>query len=334
PLLNAANTNKSFKLRFRIQSNGSSNNEGWFIDDVCVENYKDPVLSIPVEEDFDSAPTDRWYIGSEWVRQSTNPRGGTHGMQADYIQYSDNTLELRAVINMTGVTAANKPTLYFWENYRLGTSAYTFVEVREVSADGSSATPWKIVAVHTDAIQNRAYNRRQVDLSAYAGKNIRIRFRQQALTNNSLNLGWFIDQMSIVNRASLETTIPLPVNEDASFGAAGWVREGDWSIVDDPRPLGSGGALGPGLWTAEYYRNTVGTSPNFPTAPADFWGTETVSEIDFKWGSNSAPQIVLSKNTNSDKDDRWMAKYTRTVFFAEDTTFQIKITTDDGHRMY
>lgn len=334
PLLNAGNTNKSFKLRFRIQTDGSSHSDGWYVDDVCVENFKDPTLSLPVVEDFDSSPTSRWYIGSEWIRQNFNTRGGTYAMQAQYIPYSDNILELRTNVNLTGVTAANKPTLYFWENYRLGTAGYTFVEVREVSADGSSANPWKIVGVHTDSIQNWAYNRRQVDLSSYAGKTIRVRFRLQAITSNSVSAGWFIDQMQIVNRASLETTIALPYNEDVGFGASGWVREGDWSIVDDPRPLGSGSALGPGLWTVEYYRNTTGTSPTFPTSPSDFWGSETVSEIDFNWGTSSAPQIVLNNNPYSDKDDRWMAKYTRTVFFAEDTTFQIKITSDDGHRMY
>ncbi len=333
PFMNAANTTKTFNIRFRLQANNSTNSDGWYLDDICFENMTDPVLTLPIDDDLEFTPSQRWLIGGQWAAQTSDVRGGANAMQAQYIQYTDSILQMRGIVNLSSVTAIDKPTLYYWENYRLNTGAEIFAEVREVNADGSSSTAWKVVATNAaSGVQNWAYNRRQIDLSAYAGKYIRVRFRMQYQINTSPSLtGWRIDEVSIVNRASVETSIPLPYNEDAGFGAFGVVREGSWSILSDARPLGSGSALGPGLWTAEYFTSPSASSPGSFGTPL---GTESISEIDFSWGSSSAPQLVLTNNTNADKDDRWMARYTRTVFFNEATTLQININSNDGHRMY
>lgn len=327
PFINAANLEKEFNVRFRLLANSSGTDQGWYIDNICFEQFADPVLSLPIQDSFEGAYRDRWFVGSEWLPQGT-ARGGSNSLQAVYPDYSDNILQMRGIIDMTSVTAADKPTLYFWEHYRTSPSAFTFAEIQEVNPDGTPLGNWTPVATHIDNIQNWVYNRRQVDLSAYVGKHIRLRFRLQHIINDDPANGWNVDEVSIVKRTQEETVIPLPYTEDASFGAINWIREGSWSIVDEARPLGTGSALGSGLWSVTYYRNPTGAAPaSFGTV----LGSETVSEIDFDWGS-SAPSVVLSNNGNS--SNLWMAEYTRTVFFAEATRLRINIKSDDGHRMY
>lgn len=350
--LNDYQTQTNLRLRFRLDALvGNNVHDGWYVDDICVVSHTEPISVVPWSEDFDDGD-DAWYVGGEWARDNDLFWEGSHSMatvprvggnRQTYSGRTDSVLELRGALDLTTLAPGSKPVLYYWERYEIDTNDYTYVEIQRVQANGlpirdaggNITEPWTPVAEHPES-RNHAFNRRQIPLDAYIGSYIRLRFRLQALNGGGQDEGWHIDSLSIVDRNTLESPFALPFAEDASVGAPNWVREGDWDIINERRPLGSGSALGPGQWNVEYFNNPGGASPNFPTDPSDFWGSETIPEINFNWGScgSCAPAIVLANNDDGNIGNNWLARYTRTLFFPQEVTYRVQLESDDGHRMF
>jgi hypothetical protein len=364
-LLDASNTAKRIKLRWRMDARvNSATDDGWYVDKICIRAQNDPIISLPWSDPLDSSVTvsNSWYLGNEWATVSSPSYSGSGALtdspsgsanSGNYMIRSDSVLELRGVFNLN--TSMTEPTLYYWERYRVNNNATLHVEAMVVDstgnplydASGNPTSQWRLIQTINANTLNLAFNRRQVPLFNsntssplhFVGKYIRLRFRVEALSSSTAQDGWTIDQISIEDRAT-RPVFPLPYNEDASFGASGWVREGAWTTVADNRPLTGTDPLGPGLWRADYFKTTTSrftspwvtanNRPNGPTA-TDFLGSDTLSTINFNWGS-SAPAVVLANNAGS--ADNWQVSLRRSVILASEATFAIHVFSDDGHRVY
>ena len=161
-------------------------------------------------------------------------------------------------------------------------------------------------------------------MSDYIGKLIRIRFRLYAVKDSRVADGWWIDDVSIVDRNGIEPIFPLPFTEDVESDNDFWVMDGTWSRIPMFRTVGSGTALGPGGWTAEYF-NDLNRNRAFDTG--ELVTTRQDAQIDFNWGSGGPaelPGVV----------DYFMVRWTRTIQVAnDDSQYQIQTQSDDGIRV-
>jgi Flp pilus assembly pilin Flp len=319
------------RLRFRLDALYHSYvADGWWLDDVCIQEYNEPLRKLPFRDGFEQGP-ENWYVGGDWSISSENKYTGALAFSDSYgVPYRDDTnsiLELRGPLDLTGVS---QPTIYFWEAFNLNYEDYTLVEINVSDNGGLTWNGWDEIYQHRYTTTT-SWDRRQVsaNLVDYVGKLVRLRFRLYAVRDSRVADGWWIDDVSIVDRVGTEPTFPLPFNESVDAENDYWVKDGTWSRIPSPREVDSGTAVGPGGWTAEYYYKTSGCSqPRF--TDATFFTTTVDAAINFNWGSGSPKPNGLSLPS----DDCFQIRWTRTIDVAADgTTYQIKTTTDDGVRV-
>jgi carboxypeptidase T len=158
----------------------------------------------------DSARTiANWTPQSPWGLSSTNhtpPSSFTDSPSGNYVSSIDKSLTLTNGLNLTGATSA---TLSFWTRWDLE-SGYDFARVEVSTNNGSNwrslqglythlgsgdgtqtATDWGLDGTQTTWLQE------QMDLSAYANRTIKLRFR---LTSDGSvqGDGWYVDDIRIL----------------------------------------------------------------------------------------------------------------------------------------
>lgn len=320
-------------LRFRLDSRlNDAVDDGWWIDDICVQERDEPVYTLPFSEDFESG-LGRWYAGGSWDVVDSDSWTGTYSVHdspnGNYQHESNGILELRGAIDFTG---AVKPTIYIWDRFELQDDDYALMEVSTSSNGGQTWTPWTVFYEKTGAaVTTSSWDRRQtgqLDMSAYIGRLVKIRFRLYAERGSDVADGWYIDDITVLDRNGNEPVFTLPFNETADILNDYWVFDETWARYETFRALGSGSALGPGAWTGQYYQD-VNTNRAFDSG--ELRGTRMDPEIDFNWGSGGpGAEVGLDGVVNY-----FLVRWTRTInVFDLPTTYQIETRSDDGIRVF
>lgn len=324
--------NVRFRLQASITSSSPTVDDGWWLDDICFQEHSHVVRTAGFSDGFEGGDAN-WYVGGTWSISPENARQGrafSDSVGTFYRHESNAVLELKGVINLSGTV---KPTLYYWEAFNLASGDYTLVEVNISDDGGDTWQGWRdIPLVRHYYTTTLSWGRQQVDLrpfiptAEYPNRVIRLRFRLYAVRYNSVAEGWWIDDVSIVDRNGIEPLHPLPFNENVEFDNNYWVFEGTWSRIPYFRMVGSGTGLGPGGWTGTYYQDT-----NFNKAidAGEYRGTKyNEPEINFYWGSSRPSGVGLTSSNN------FIIRWTRTINVARDgTQFYIEARSDDGIRV-
>jgi extracellular elastinolytic metalloproteinase len=177
---------------------------------------------------------DKWTVshglGSiDWILNNTNPNSGSFAWFAEDVGYiSDQYLTMTNPVMVAGIN----PTLRFWHNYE--TEHYYDGGVVEISTDGG--IEWQ--DLDSKMIQNGynsmiwtdespigyrnafsgnsgGYVETLVNLSAYNGQNVQIRFRMATDTSGSGN-GWFVDDVELIADISISNTACVSAEEGDS----------------------------------------------------------------------------------------------------------------------
>ncbi len=356
---------QSINVRFRLDALSSSYvADGWWIDDVCFQEYNEPVRTIGFSDNFETG-ANNWYRGGQWAvsslsedaHKSTNGITDSPGLNVNYLDDSNAILELKGVVDLTGTV---KPTLYFWDHFSLAYRDYTLVEFNVSDDGGLTWQGWREDSsarlVRNVYTATRSWDRQQVDLRPYIpdvahpNRVIRIRFRLMATYSSNVADGWWIDDVSLVDRNGIEPVFSLPFTESVDFLNNYWVLEGTWDRIPKFRMVGSGNALGPSAWVAEYYddraRNTdyahnptqSQRSPNQLFQSDELVFTRTEAEIDWDWGSG-APNLPIDPATvppgYTFPYDYFLVRWTRTINIPVDgTEYRIETHSDDGIRVW
>ena len=202
-------------IRFRLRSNGSVQDDGWYIDDVSIANNS-AVAGYPLTDNMDTVSGTTNWLGSaawQWVAgsaQSTNTGGswqcrvGDNNYRPDGSpNYYQSILTLNGALNLQ---ASLQPLLSFW--WRAGTMNNNTLYA-QMSKDGGAnwATVWSWNSWNWVSM---AWTRAQVDLSAYLGcTNAALRFVAWNANNDNYNLDFQVDQVTVA-----ET--PAPPGENAT----------------------------------------------------------------------------------------------------------------------
>lgn len=316
-----------FRFRLESQSDGSVD-DGWWIDDVCFQERVTPVAHVlssgPFNEKFETT-LQNWYVNGLWgtttdTYRSTSTYAATDSPGRDYAHESNSTMELKTPIDLTGTV---KPTLYFWDKFNLNYDDYALVEISTSTDAGQTWGSWNSIYGYL-AVTTASWDRRQVDLTDYIGRWIRIRFRVYSVLDGATADGWYIDDLSVVDRNGAEPTFSLPFRDNAEATNSYWVNDHTWGKATTWQPIGSGAGLGTGSWIAEYYSDYLKVRD---FSKAQLMGTRLETEIYWDWGSGRPSGVSLPS------DDNFMVRWTRTITVPASTQYQIHTASDDGIRV-
>jgi len=105
----------TFKLRFRLTSNDNTESDGWYVDDVSIDEADTEGDSFPFFDDFESGD-DNWILsGCDWDITDDFSRSESHSLtdssETSFLSYSDAAATLAKSLDISNAT---KPTLSFW----------------------------------------------------------------------------------------------------------------------------------------------------------------------------------------------------------------------------
>jgi hypothetical protein len=144
-----------------------------------------PVFSDDAEESLDDGSNSKWTSNGDWV-STPHPGTLTNGYAVVYTVRQNSPLTM---VNPVMIPDGHAARLSF-RSYEDIEQNWDFGYV-EVSADGG---PFKTLATYTGVFSGE----RTIDLSAYAGQTITLRFRLTSdLITLTGQLGWFIDDINI-----------------------------------------------------------------------------------------------------------------------------------------
>ena len=407
-------TDDDILIRFRLDARSvSSVSDGVYIDNISIANYSEvshklwDVSASPTtggcsgsptppcgngngiiyEDDVDS-PADwwtRWHTGGSWAGVSLSNAQhsgllGFHDSPPNNTNYQNDVyavLQMNRIIDLRGVSASQRPTMYFWTRYNLGSQDSIQVQV---SPENPASTtqgyervarwdPWEnpdsddrfqtsttnsmIGGPTSSGVRLDTWIRVQIDLSAYAGRRIKVRFVLDALDDGSnLRDGWFIDDVRFELRTPRVFNLPF---FDNAQNTQNWVVEGIWGL-DAEKFRGSGGgpaSLGPDPWFAYWFDCELAVQTNIPPLPSTFTGCTSTSrystlltlpgserhlpegpylDIIYDFGSTGRPPGALSGSAGSTWDNQYAARFERDITVAAGQ-FTFITVSDDGVRL-
>jgi len=175
------------RVRFRVQTDAQNRYDGWYIDDVCIQETSNPSIAYPFFDDMeDTALTNANWLSSSWELTSDAHSGlwaWDDSPEGDPV-YGYLSLTLAGTIDLT---AATNPQLTFWHHYYFGGNYKWYVEISD-----NHGHNWTTLAQATG--YQVGWTQFQVDLSNYVGLEVRVRFRSGRTYGGD---GWHIDDVRI-----------------------------------------------------------------------------------------------------------------------------------------
>ncbi len=147
--------------------------------------HLDSVFLDDAEELLIAGENSRWVGAATWI-SNVHPDTMTLGYAPVYVDQQDASLEMAEALPLSEAAA-----LLSFDSFEDLENDFDYGYV-EVSADGSG---YQRMATYNGQFSGR----REIDLSSFAGKSIKVRFRLDTdlLVSSPLFLGWFIDNIQI-----------------------------------------------------------------------------------------------------------------------------------------
>ena len=235
----SAHAGKRVRLGFLHQADGGSSvGSGWTIDDVEIVAVT-PAFTGDFEAGWDdwSATNGVWEIGAT----TTGPGACMGGAQcagtvlgANYPVETDSRLE-SAAIDLPAIGVGQEVQLRFWQWFSYAGGDQGTVQVAVFDQATQTFGGWQGVASPV-LVTSSVWSRRIVDLSAHAGKRVRLGFLHQADSGSGVGSGWSIDDLQIV-------TLTPAFTGDFEAGWDDWsATNGVWEI--GPPTSGPGACMG------------------------------------------------------------------------------------------
>jgi hypothetical protein len=215
------------KVRFRLLETNVNVSDGWYVDRLEIRDANDePSIAYPLSDDFEGT-LDNWLVsGCEWSLVSSDCLGGNSAITDSPLgNYPDNANSMITLAGNIDLSTAISPVLIFWHKMWLAYADYAYVEI---STDGGISWSTLVNWYSDDYLSTWTLSR--VDLSAYVGLQVKVRFRIRE-TNVNEHDGWYIDKVEI-REASDEPTLPYPFSDNFEGTLDNWlVSDCEWALV-------------------------------------------------------------------------------------------------------
>jgi hypothetical protein len=211
-------------LRFRVTSNADTQLDGWYIDDVEI-NDGPRTASFPWTDDIESG-VGSWFAQSPWGLSNVGSHSGQwHWADSPAGSYAPNeSTALKVTIDLSG---AASPVLKFWQRYSFQPNAdWGYVEV-----SANSGVSWTQASFVTGS--EASWRQEKIDLSPWLGNPlVMVRFRLSS-NSSSESDGWHIDDVEIVDETK-SISYPFIETFDDSTSLADW-QTASWEFTTGGR---------------------------------------------------------------------------------------------------
>ena len=196
-------------IQFRLNSNASTEMDGWYMDDLIIQDEAD-TMTYPFSDDVETDALG-WFYSASWQRTTEKAHSGEYAWSdSPYGTYGKN---INKTLEMTvDLSQAMIPVLSFWHMHYLEENDYVYVELptnkNVFQASGSSGT-WK---------------QEYISLSDYVGQKIKIVFRIDDNNDAVQSDGWYIDDIAITEAGNTVIAYPFSDSMDTldHWFAASW----------------------------------------------------------------------------------------------------------------
>ncbi len=192
-------------LRFRLKSYQGSGGEGWYIDDVQIEDgVLEPVVNLPFMDDAETAYSEEIWNSSAWYLSYGDSSSGEKSWFVNSNNISDGTYYLTSAKKID-LRDVENPILGFWEKY------YTRDSRFRVELSLNDGLSWKTIRYYRDTREGvtTSWQWMQVDLSPYRGQKIRLRFSMDCNRDG----WWRLDDITIAEQTGgVELQAPVPLS--------------------------------------------------------------------------------------------------------------------------
>lgn len=377
------------RIRFRLLGAGATAYDGIYIDDIRIEDKAELVHVLGAGDDgiyHDSIDAntphglsiaDSWHLGGTW-NWSNDPahiyQGTLSLADSPLQQYQSDWIaiaEMRPVFDLSGVSAAELPSLDFFTRFEIAAGDSFQVEISEQQGGGTQSyddlfgwstwTPATLYPINMTTLTNGrtdTMHRWRVNLSSYVNKRIRIRF---VLRTDGAGVadGVTIDAVSLTYGATAVTSLPLATWANAS----NWIFEGSgltrWGSATQFITGGTaGGDLGANGWYGLFFDCETLIDPDSacfgPLAATTYDGLLAANAHDPFDTAASLPGGITRPTTNPTADlNMWVAdgaapnvvgsttefvesfaaRWTRSVTLKANTTYRFYTVSDAGIRV-
>ncbi len=226
------------EIRFILITDASATNaDGWYLDDITVDNRLETVYSIGFSDSMDTE--DNWTNRGNWTLSNenvhSNPTAWSDSAGGPYAASNNNILELDGRIDLSAAVL-DQPQFVFWHTYDLASGDAIYLEISH------DRTTWRMItpngtATYLAQYQTQAsYNQLVVPIpsdvvnDAARRNRIYLRFRIQS-NNSAQGDGWWVDDFQIRNRPS--GSIRPNWCDDMEAGGGNWIAAGDWGVTNN-----------------------------------------------------------------------------------------------------
>ncbi len=255
---------QSLWLRFVLSAdhNPYQVSDGWWLDDITVTAVPLPVTPLYGLSTAQSDDPALWLTEGTW-QATTAP---VYSDSMAWIAFSQAetaiALTLNADVTLAGL---DQPELHFAHILDLVGGN----DSAQVQLSLDSGQTWFTLATYSAADNTATWSERVIDLAAYVGQTVRVRFLLVTDGDGVQGTAWMVDAISLQSRATLPPTdTPTPTATDSAT-ATSTPGAADWTVYQDTDPLL---IYGGGVWQTY---NVSGAAGGTLTGTADSGATLT-----------------------------------------------------------
>jgi len=216
-------------VRFRLdQDNDDVVGDGWYIDDLRIEERDTDTLPYPFYDDFEGGLVNWLVSGDDWDVTDEYYYSPTHALtDSPYGDYEPGVNTYITLARSLDLSAAVNPVLTVWTRYELGSD-----DVRLHYSNNGGAT-WHSPTHTFWSGYQRSWVPHFYYMNSSAGEDdVRIRIRLHQDNNDIVHDGWYVDDLRIGERDT--NTLPYPFFDDFEGGLDNWLVSGDdWDVTDE-----------------------------------------------------------------------------------------------------
>lgn len=229
---------KRIEIAFRVESVDANVADGWYIDDIAIENDTTRLYTIGFSDPVDNPAISlaNWLNECSWQLTTTKKYAGASAWASNpgtnYQNNADCALTLNGLVDLTAYSATSPETLELSFYSDVALASVTDRVVVEWAPEGSDT--WTALRPFGSAdnfvAQAITAPWRQVSVRLNEQKGLRFRLRFRLISDNDGNTaaGWFIDNIELRERTVTVLGIPFdePFNDTNR-----WILSGAWGLT-------------------------------------------------------------------------------------------------------
>jgi Flp pilus assembly pilin Flp len=229
---------KKIELAFRVESVDANVSDGWYIDDIAVENDTTRLYTIGFSDPADnpalSLPS--WLNECRWQLTTIKKYSGASAWASNpgtnYQNNADCSLTLNGLVDLTAYSTTSPETLelsFYSDATLAGVTDRVVVEwAPEGSSTWTAMRPFGSTNNYIAQATTAPWRQVSIRLNEQKGTRFQLRFRLISDNDGNTAAGWFIDNIELRERAVSVLGIPFdePFNDTNR-----WLLSGSWGLT-------------------------------------------------------------------------------------------------------